>query len=213
MTLLPVGEHELRREQVVDRQPVAAGEVAVPAAERQACHPRRGDDPAGHREPVLVRGSVDLLPQAAAADADSSRLGIDRDRLQQRQVTDDSGVDAAETTAVVAAAVDRERQLVCPCERDRRRDLVGARAPHDHRGALVDHRVEQGSCPVVARVLRADQLAAERVAQLGAGGLRGGHGRAHIDLLGFDVHGNVGRSSLAVMTRADRLFFPRRGAT
>ena len=70
--LRAVGEHELRREQVVDRQPVAAGEVAVPAAERQAGDTGRGDDPAGHREPVLVRGGIDLLPQAAAADADGS---------------------------------------------------------------------------------------------------------------------------------------------
>ena len=96
----------------------------MPAAERQACHARRGDDPAGHREPVLMRGGVDLLPQAAAADANRSRLGIDRDRLQQREIADDSGVDAAEATAVVAAAADRERQVVRARERDRRRDLV-----------------------------------------------------------------------------------------
>ena len=133
VTCVAVGEHDLRREQVVDRQAVAAGEVAVPAAERQARDAGRGDDPAGHGEPVLVRGGVDLAPEAAAADADGSCLGIDGDRLQQREIADDAVVDAAEAAAVVAAAADRERQVVLARERDRRRDVLGARAPRDQR--------------------------------------------------------------------------------
>ena len=76
-TLLAVGEHELRLEQVVDREPALAGQVADAAAERQAADAGGRDDPARRREAVLVRGRVDLAPGAAAADPDGARL---RDR-------------------------------------------------------------------------------------------------------------------------------------
>ena len=136
--LRAVREHEFRREEVVDRQPVAAREVAVPAAERQAGDARGRDDPARNREPVLGGGRVDLLPQAAAADANGA-ASWDRPSIafMQRQVADDSRVDAAQATAVVPAAANRERQVVLAREADHLRDLVGPGAAA--RGA-------QGAC-------------------------------------------------------------------
>ena len=59
--LRPVGEHELRRQQIVDRQPVGSGQIAVPTAEGQTCDAGGRDDPGRDGEPVWLGGSVDLL--------------------------------------------------------------------------------------------------------------------------------------------------------
>ena len=54
-----VGEHDLGREQVVDRETATARQMPDPAAERQAAHAGRRDDAAGHRQAVLVCRPVD----------------------------------------------------------------------------------------------------------------------------------------------------------
>ena len=42
--------------------------------------------PAGHREPVLLRGGVELAEQRAAADAHDRARRVDLDRVQRPQV-------------------------------------------------------------------------------------------------------------------------------
>ena len=115
---LAVGQHDLGREQVVDRQAVRPREVTDAAAERQPADAGRRDDPARHGEPMRMRGGIDLAPGGSAADANRARAGIDRDRIQQREIRDDAVVDAPEAAAVVAAAPDRQRQVVCAREGD-----------------------------------------------------------------------------------------------
>ena len=82
----PIGQHDLGREQRVDRQPVAAHEPADPAAEREAADARVRDLARGHREPVLLGGRVDLAEQRAAADAHDRALGVDLDGVQPADV-------------------------------------------------------------------------------------------------------------------------------
>ena len=53
---LAAREHDLGLEQVVDREPVGAGQVTEAAAEGEATDARGRDDPARGREPVLVGG-------------------------------------------------------------------------------------------------------------------------------------------------------------
>ena len=175
---LAAREHHLGREQVVDRQPALAGQVPEAAAEGQAADAGGRDDPARGREAVLVGGGVDLAPGAAAADADGAGLRVDLDRLHRREVDHDPVVDGAEAAAVVAAAADRQRQVVLGGEADRPGDVVGVRAAGDQRRAAVDHRVVDGARLGVGRVVGTDQLAAE-TAQLLARGLGGCGRRAH----------------------------------
>ena len=163
---LAVGEHDLGREQVVDRQAVPAREVTDAAAERQPADAGRRDDPARNREPVRMRRRVHLAPGRSSADANRARAGIDRDRAEQRQVGHDAVVDAPEAAAVVAAAAHRKRQVVRAGEGDHARHVRRARAARDHGRPLVDHRVEQRPRLVVARVVGPDQLALEPRAEL-----------------------------------------------
>jgi hypothetical protein len=80
---LAAGQHDVGRQRVVDRQPVLARQVAVAAAEREAADPGGGDDAADRREPVLVRGAIDVAPRAppptravrAAGSTSTSRIG------------------------------------------------------------------------------------------------------------------------------------------
>ena len=131
---LAAREHDVGRQQVVDRQPVLPGQVAEAAAEREPADAGRADDAARVREPVLVGGPVDLAPRAAAADADGAGAGIDVDPADRGEVQHDAVVDRAEPGAVVAAAADREREARLAGVADDPRDVVGARALRDQRG-------------------------------------------------------------------------------
>ena len=134
-TLLAVGEHDLGREQVVDREPELAGQVAEPAAERQPADAGGRDDPARGREAVLAGRARRPRPRCSRRRRGrSARPGRRRRSLHRREVDDDAVVARAEAAAVVAAAADRERQVV----RARRSaidrgDVVGVGAARDQR--------------------------------------------------------------------------------
>ena len=175
---LAAREHHLGLEQVVDGQAALARQVTEAAAEREAAHAGRRDDPAGRRKAVLVRRAVDLAPRAAAADADRARLGIDLDVLQRREVDHDPVVAGPEPGAVVPAAADGQQQAAVASEADDARDLVCVGAARDQRRPPVDHRVVDLARLVVAGVLRPDQPPAEPD-ELLARGLRDWHDCAH----------------------------------
>ena len=123
-TRSPLGEHQLGLEQVVDREPALAGQVAEAAAEREAADPGGRDDPARRREPVLVGRAVDLAPGTAAADANGARLRIDLDVSERREVDHDAVVTRPQPGAVVAAAADGQQQVVIAGEGDGLGDVV-----------------------------------------------------------------------------------------
>ena len=110
--LLAAGEDDVGLEQVVDAETAFAGQVAQAAAQREAADAGGRDDPARRRQAVLVGRRIDLAPRAAAADPDRAGLGVDLDALQPRKVEDDAVVDGPQPGAVVAAAADRQRQVV-----------------------------------------------------------------------------------------------------
>ena len=125
---LAAREHDLGLEQVVDRQAALAGQVADAAAEGEAADAGGRDDPARRRQPVLVGRGVDFAPDAAAADPHRAGLRIDLDVLQAREVEDDAVVTGPQAGAVVAAAADREQELVVAGEGDDLGDVVGVGA-------------------------------------------------------------------------------------
>ena len=62
---------------------------------------------------MLLRGGVDLAPGGAALDADGARVGVDGDRAcMPRMSSTDAAVDHRGAGHAVAAAVDRQRQVV-----------------------------------------------------------------------------------------------------
>lgn len=61
-----VGGDHLGRQQVVDAQPILAGQVADAAAQRQPAHPGGGHDAAGRGQAEQVGGVVDVAPGGAA---------------------------------------------------------------------------------------------------------------------------------------------------
>ena len=84
--------HKLGFEQIVDREPTLAGQVADAAAQREPAHAGGRDDPARRRQPVLVGRLVDLAPGAAAADAHRAGLRVHLDAVQRGKVDHDAAV-------------------------------------------------------------------------------------------------------------------------
>ena len=114
-----VGQHDVRLEQVVDREAALARQVAEAAAEGEAADAGGGDDPARRGQPERVGGVVDLAPGAAAADPDGARLRVDPNAVQRREVDHQAVVARPQPGAVVAAAADGEEQVVVAGEVDR----------------------------------------------------------------------------------------------
>ena len=158
---LAARQHELSLEQVVDRESALACQVAEAAAESEASDSGGRDDSARRREPVLVRGAVDLAPGTAAADANGAGLRIDFDLFERREVDHDAVVTRPQSGAVMATAADGHEQVVITGEADGLGDIVSARAPRNQRRPLVDHRVVDLACLVVVGVFGPDQPALE----------------------------------------------------
>ena len=158
--------HELDRTQAVDRQAELALQPAHPAAEREAGHPRVGDDADRADEPVRLRRVVELGEQRAAAHAGGAPLRIDVGAAHPREVDHDAVVAGREAGDAVAAAPNGDDQLLLTGEAECRDDVVGARRPHDQRRPAVDHAVPDRARCVVAWVVGADDLARESVGQL-----------------------------------------------
>ena len=120
-----VGQHDLGLEQVVDREAAGAGDVPDPAAQGQPADAGGADDAAGNGAADLVRGGVDVLPDAAAADPHRAGGGIDVDAVDPGQVDDDAVIDDAQAAAVVAAAADCDQRVLRAGEADHRRHVGG----------------------------------------------------------------------------------------
>ena len=159
--------HELDRKQAVDREPELALQPAHPAAEREAGHPGVGDNADRADEPVRLRGVVELGEERAAAHAGSAPLRIDIGAAHAREVDHDAVVARREAGDAVAAAPNRDDELLLTGEAEGRDDVVGAGRPHDQGRPTVDHAVPDRARIVVAGVVGAHDLAGESVGQLG----------------------------------------------
>ena len=165
VSALPVGGDHLGRDEVVAREADAPRQVADAAAEREPAHAGRGDDAAGRREAVRVRGVVEHAPRGAALGAGRPGLGIDLNVRHAGQVDDDRVVGGAEAGHAVATAAHGQVELVLARVVHGRDHVVGGRAAHDDARPPVDHRVEDLARLVVACVARRDHLAADALAE------------------------------------------------
>ena len=170
----PVGGDDLRREQVVDGQPVLAHEEADAAGERDAADPDGARVAEAGREPVLARRDGVRAGGEARARPDRAPGGIELERAQRREVDHDAAVADAVARGAVAAAADRELGSGLAGVGDDAGDVVGARDAGDERGAAVDVRGEDGPRLVVGGVLRGEDPALEVWGQPGSGEHRPG---------------------------------------
>lgn len=168
-----VREHDVRREQVVDGQPVRAGQVADAAAERDPRDADRAGVPEPHGEPVRGRrggdgpgGEAGLHPRGAGA-------GVHVEHREVAQVDDEPVVHRAVAGAAVPAAAHRERQPGVARERHRRRDVGVVQRAHHDGGARVGAAEHHDAEGVVVGVGGGDHPAADAGAEVVE---RGGHG-------------------------------------
>ena len=157
-----VGEHHGRGDEVVDREPERPAEVADAAAERQAAHSGRADDPDRDGQPVLVRRLEQILEQDSAAGAGHRRRRIDADVVDLREIDHEPVVDRAQAAAVVAAAAYRNPKTVLDAVAHGCGDVRLVGAVRDRRRPLVDHPVVEGARLVVVGVGRLDDTAFHR---------------------------------------------------
>ena len=165
----PVGGDDLRREQVVDRQPVLAHEEADAAGERDAADADGAGVAEARREPVLARCDGERAGGEARARPGRAPGGVQLERAQRREVDHDAAVADAVARGAVAAAADRELGPGLAGVGDEPGDVVGARDAGDESRAAVDVRGEDGPRLVVGVVLRGQDLALEVSGQLGSG--------------------------------------------
>ena len=109
---LAVGQHHLHAEQVVDRQPALPRQVADAAAQRETADAGGRDDAGRDGQAEGVRRVIDVAPQRAAAGEHRLLLRIDAHVSHRRQIDHQPVVADAEAAGVVAAAADRDEQLV-----------------------------------------------------------------------------------------------------
>ena len=142
------------------------GEVPDPAAEGEAGDPGRADHAAGRDQAVGLGRGVEVEPGGAAAGDREPRLGIDLDVPHPREVDHQPVVDRAVPGGVVAAAADRDLEIVGLGEGECRRHILRVDAARDRSRPAVDQQVEAESRPLVLAVGRRQHVAGQRVAEL-----------------------------------------------
>jgi hypothetical protein len=163
--LASVGRDEVDGEEVVDRQPVLALEPPHAAAEREAGDARVRDDTDRADEPDRLRLTVELAEERAAVHPGRALGGVDAHAVHPRQVDHDPVVAGREAGDAVAAAADRDRELLLAGEADRSGDVGCARGAGDELRVAVDHPVPDDACLVVAGVVAADDLPGEHIGE------------------------------------------------
>ena len=146
-----VGEHDLGRAQVVDGQPVLAGEPADAArggepADADAAVVAGAQRPAVRRE----RGGHVASSGRRARSAPAGSLVEHLDRVQPRQVDDDAAVVGGPAADAVPAAAHRQRHVLRPGERERRSTTSAALRGLQHQ-ARVRRRACRSSAPARSR--------------------------------------------------------------
>ncbi len=131
------------------------------AAEGEPADTGRREGAAGHGEPVCLSRGVERPPDRAAACPRDTRLRIDVDLSEPREIDDQAAVADGVAGDVVPAASDGDRQLVLARDREGDCDVLRAPAARNRERAAVNQRVEGGPRLVVRRVLIGEDLPGE----------------------------------------------------
>ena len=156
-----VGQHHVRREQVVNRQSEPARQVSDAAAERQAGDASGGNGSGGHGQPERVGGVVHFPPNASASDAHALRLGVHPHVAHRGQINDQPVVANSQAAGIVAAASDGSEQMTLATEFHCGHHIGYIGAPRDQQRPLVDHAVIDFAGFPVSGIVAPDQLSAQ----------------------------------------------------
>ena len=161
------GGDELDREQVVDREPVLADEPADSPAQREPGDADRPGVAEAGRQSV-ARGLGGVLPGGEAGLRPRGPLGrVDVQPAHGPEVEHEPAVGDAVARVAVAAAPDRQLQVVLAGERDGHRDVGGAGGTDDERGAAIERRVLQAPGRLVLGAGRGDHGPVEGGPEIG----------------------------------------------
>jgi hypothetical protein len=160
-----VGAHDLDGQQVVDRQPVLADQVADPAGQGDPPDPDRGGVAEPGRQAALGRRGGVLAGGQAGLGPGGARLGVDLQRAQAPKVEHDPPVGGAVPGRAVAAAADRQLLPALVRQGDDRGDVVRAGGLDDQRRVAVKAAVEDLAGLVVAGVVGSDHPPVHLLAQ------------------------------------------------
>ena len=176
---LPVGSHDVGRQQAVDGQPVLAGQVAHAAAESQPAEADGAGVPEAHGQAVsagrlgeLSGGQAGLCPGRAARH-------IDVDGRHVPQVEHDAAVDDGVGGGAVPAAAHCERQTRLTGQRDGPHDVRIHGRPHDQGRSGLEPAVGGHAGVVVPLVVRSEQAPLELRTEVRHGKDPAGGGRRH----------------------------------
>ena len=149
---LALGRDQLHRDQVVEGQPVPAGQPPDPAAEGQPTDAGVGDVPGRAGQPIRLGPPVELPEQGAPGRRGHPALGVDHDPGHRRQVDHDAAVAGREPGVAVAAAAHGDQQLPFAGVAHRRDHVLDPGTAGDERRPGVGGRVPHRPRPVIARV-------------------------------------------------------------
>ena len=108
-----VGQHQLGRGHVVDREAVLADEEADPTGGREPADADVAVVAGAHAQPVRRERLRDLAPARAGTEADPARRRIeDLDRVQRAEIDHDAAVVGGAPADAVAAAAHGERHVL-----------------------------------------------------------------------------------------------------
>ena len=164
---LAIGRHDLRRQQVVDRQTVLADEVADAAAQREAADPDRAGVAEADRQAVRGRRLGHLAGREPGLRPGSAAFRIDLDRLHVAQVDHDAALGHAVAQSAVAAASNGELHAGGPRQRDDVLDVRHVGDADDGRRPAIDPTGHDGSRGVVVGIVGRNDPTADGGAELG----------------------------------------------
>ena len=139
---------DICREQAVAGHAIGSAQPPLAATERETGDTGRRNDSSRDGEAERLRLAIEVAPRDPCLRAHRSLCGIDADASERREVDDQAAVTGTEPRDVVAAAANRQEQIVVAREPQRLQDVRNARALHDNRGPLIDEPV-----PDAARLL------------------------------------------------------------
>ena len=109
---------------------------------------------------------VELAPLHAALRGNRTAAGVDANPLHQRHVDDHAAVVRSVAGRAMAAAAQREEQLVRTSEIDGVLHVGGTGAAYDQRWATIDISIPDPPCGFIARAVPQDELTADAAAKV-----------------------------------------------
>jgi hypothetical protein len=162
---LPVGQYDVRSQQIVDGEAVPARQIPDSPAQGEAGHSGSGNGSGRRSHAECMRRMVHFAPDASSIYAHGLCGRVHANAFHARQIDHHSVVACSETSAVVPASADGGKHVALSAEPHRRDHVGNVCASRYQARAFVDHAVIHFARGLVRRIVRLDQLPSERAIQ------------------------------------------------